>query len=379
MGKYIVFILTAIYIVLTCPACKNNRNATPHTESGDTISLRYSDILHIVTHKDYTTVTMCNPWDTLKALHTYILIDKNKPAPSQLPEGTVIQTPLENSLVYSSVHCSILEELHALNCIKGVCDIKYIRQSAILGKYRKGEIIDAGNSMSPDIEKIIEMNPDAILLSPFENSGGYGQIEKLNVPIIECADYMESTPLGRAEWMRFFGMLFDREKEADSLFHHIENGYLALKKIAATAKEKPTVFSELKSGSAWYVAGGRSSVGQLFKDAGADYIFSYLPESGSVPLSFETVFDKCQHAEFWFIKYNQKYDKTYRELKTEYAPYAHFDAFKKQNIYGCNTKNIDFYEKTPFHPESLLKDYIKIFHPSLLEGYRPKYFSKLPN
>ncbi len=379
MIKYFRFVLTAICIIIALPACKNQKNASLHTTPGDTVSFRYSQILQIVRHHDYTVATVHNPWDSLKILHTYILIDKNEPRPSQLPEGTIVQTPLANSLVYSSVHCSILEELHALNSIKAVCDLKYIRQESILDKHAKGEIIDAGNSMNPDIEKIIDIRPDAILLSPFENSGGYGQIEKLNAPIIECADYMETSPLGRAEWIRFFGILFGKEKEADTLFYHIENEYLSLKKTAASVNKRPTVFSELKSGSAWYVAGGNSTVGQLFKDAGANYIFSYLPASGSVPLSFETVFDKCQHAEFWFIKYNQTHNKTYKELEMEFAPYTHFKAFKDRNIYGCNTNTIDFYERTPFHPECLLKDFIKIFHPNLLADYQPIFFSKLPN
>ena len=100
-------------------------------------------------------------------------------------------------------------------------------------------------------------------------------------------------------------------------------------------------------------------------------------DSGSVPLAFETVFDKGQNADFWLIKYNQAIDKTYKELEQDYAPYTGFRAFKERNIYGCNTGKVDFYEDSPFHPDRLLKDLIKIFHPTLLEGYELKYFTKL--
>ena len=231
--------------------------------------------------------------------------------------------------------------------------------------------------MSPDIEKIIDMHPDAILLSPYENSNGYGRIEKLNIPIIECADYMETSPLGRAEWMRFFGLLYGCEHKTDSLFAQVEKEYSDIKSKTSSLSERPSVFSELKIGSTWYVAGGNSTTSRFFADAGARYVFSQLPQSGSVALSAEAVLDKAQDADFWLIKYNQDKDKTYTELKKEDVLYAQFEAFKNRQIYGCNTHYIRFYEESPFHPEYLLKDFVKIFHPELLPDYQSRYFHSL--
>ena len=242
---------------------------------------------------------------------------------------------------------------------------------------RNGEIVDCGNGMNPDIEKIIDLRPDAIMLSPFENSGGYGRVGSLGVPVIECADYMETSPLGRAEWLRFYGLLVGQEQRGDSLFAQIEKEYLTVKNLAAQATSRPTVLSDLKYGSAWYIAGGQSTTGRLYADAGADYVFAELPNSGSVPMAFEVVFDKGEHADFWLIKYNQPQDKTYKELQKDYSLYTRFKAFRERRIYGCNTYRIPFYEESPFHPEILLKDMVKIFHPELLEGYEPKYFSNL--
>ena len=238
--------------------------------------------------------------------------------------------------------------------------------------------------MNPNIERIIDFAPDAILLSPFENSGGYGRIEKLGVPLIECADYMETSPLGRAEWMRFFGMLVGKAEVADSLFTQIEKEYVSLKQKVSkelekpdTHQQRPSVITELKFGSAWYVPGGKSTVAQLLLDAGANYLFADNKSSGSVPLSFETVFNRGQHADFWLIKYNQQTDKRYSEIAADYAPYKNFDAWNKQQIYGCNTNKVNFYEESPFHPERLLKDLIKIFHPELLPSYELVYYSPL--
>ena len=169
----------------------------------------------------------------------------------------------------------------------------------------------------------------------------------------------------------------------DSLFHQIEKEYVSLKKEVEESSKggeteaQPSVITELKFGSAWYVPGGKSTVARLLADAGANYIFADNTNSGSVPLSFETVFDKGQDADFWLIKYNQPIDKTYTELASDYAPYKNFEAWKEQRIFGCNTNKVNFYEESPFHPERLLKDLIKIFYPSLLPNYDLVYYSPL--
>ena len=373
--------VTLLFLMLTqvlfLSACSGKDKTVSVFISGDTIPLRYADNLTLVSYPDYTIATLRNPWDTLKTLHTYILVPASQPLPAHLPEGTIVRTPLRKSVIYSSVHCSLMDKLGAAGSIGGVCDLKYIKLPVIQDGYRNGTVTDCGDGMNPDMEKIIDLHPDAILLSPFENSGGYGRVEKLNIPIIECADYMETSALGRAEWMRFYGLLFGEAQKADSLFAEVEKNYNELKALVAPLSYAPSVISELKNGSAWYVPGGKSTSARIYADAGANYVFADDEHSGSVPLAFETVFDKGQNADFWLIKYNQAIDKTYKELEQDYAPYTGFRAFKERNIYGCNTGKVDFYENSPFHPDRLLKDLIKIFHPTLLEGYELKYFTKL--
>ena len=374
-------ILLSAYIVtwvLLFSACGGGSKTSSLQAEGDTIRMKYSSLLQIVKHADYTVVTIRNPWDTLKVLHTYLLADREKPLPEHLPEGTVVRTPLQKSVIYSSVHCSLWSELDELKGIGGVCGLEYIKLPQIQEGCRNGSIVNVGNSMNPDIERIIDLRPDAILLSPFENSGGYGRVGKLNIPIIECADYMETSALGRAEWMRLYGLLLGKEAQADSLFAGIEKEYLTLtQQVKSQNLKRPTVISEMKNSSAWYIPGGNSTMGRLYQDAGADYVFASLSNSGSVPLAFETVFDRGGNADIWLIKYNQPQDKTYSELERDYAPYARFKAFQDRKIYGCNTNHVPFYEESPFHPELLLKDLIKIFHPELLPDYDLKYFSNL--
>lgn len=374
-------ILLSAYIVtwvLLLSACGRGSKTSSLQAEGDTVRMKYSSLLQIVKHADYTVVTIRNPWDTLKVLHTYLLADREKPLPEHLPEGTVVRTPLQKSVIYSSVHCSLWSELDELKGIGGVCGLEYIKLPQIQEGCRNGSIVNVGNSMNPDIERIIDLRPDAILLSPFENSGGYGRVGKLNIPIIECADYMETSALGRAEWMRLYGLLLGKEAQADSLFAGIEKEYLTLtQQVKSQNLKRPTVISEMKNSSAWYIPGGNSTMGRLYQDAGADYVFASLSNSGSVPLAFETVFDRGGNADIWLIKYNQPQDKTYSELERDYAPYARFKAFQDRKVYGCNTNHVPFYEESPFHPELLLKDLIKIFHPELLPDYDLKYFSNL--
>lgn len=374
-------ILLSAYIVtwvLLLSACGGGSKTSSLQAEGDTVRMKYSSLLQIVKHADYTVVTIRNPWDTLKVLHTYLLADREKPLPEHLPEGTVVRTPLQKSVIYSSVNCSLWSELDELKGIGGVCGLEYIKLPQIQEGCRNGSIVNVGNSMNPDIERIIDLRPDAILLSPFENSGGYGRVGKLNIPIIECADYMETSALGRAEWMRLYGLLLGKEAQADSLFAGIEKEYLTLtQQVKSQNLKRPTVISEMKNSSAWYIPGGNSTMGRLYQDAGADYVFASLSNSGSVPLAFETVFDRGGNADIWLIKYNQPQDKTYSELERDYAPYARFKAFQDRKVYGCNTNHVPFYEESPFHPELLLKDLIKIFHPELLPDYDLKYFSNL--
>ena len=375
--KQISFFLTFWVTVLLLSACSGKNSTASGSAQGDTIPLHYSANLSLIDYEDYIVAQLRNPWDTTKILHTYVLVDKKQPLPQELPQGTLVRTPLSKAVIYSSVHCSLLKDLGALNSIGGVCDLKYIKLPEIEEGCRNGTITDVGDGMNPNIERIIDLHPDAILLSPFENSGGYGRVEKLNVPIIECADYMETSSLGRAEWMRFYGLLFGKKTEADAMFASVERSYKDLQELVKPISFAPSVMCDLKTSSTWYTPGGNSTIARLYADAGANYIFREDTHSGSLPYPFEVIFEKGQQTDFWLIRYNQPIDKTYKELEKEFAPYAGFRAFKERNIYGCNTNRVPFYEETPFHPDWLLKDLIKIFHPSLLEGYELRYYKKL--
>lgn len=364
-------------LVLLLSACGGRSKTSSAFTDEEIIPMKYAENLTLVKGEGYIEARLRNPWDTTKILRTYLLVDKDRPMPEHLPEGTIVRTPLSKALVYTGVHCALIKELGAVKSIGGICELQHIKVPEIQEGCKNGTIVNAGEGTHPDIEKIIDLHPDALMLSPYENSGGHGQVEKLKVPIIECADYMETSALGSAEWIRFYGLLFHQSAKADSIFAIVEKNYNELKALAASQSVKPKVMCELKSGSAWYVPGGRSTTGKLYKDAGADYVFDHYPNSGAVPLSFETVFDKAQEADVWLMKYNHPTDKTLSGIREDYSPYTRFKAYRQKQVYGCNTAYKRYYEDFPFHPDLVLKDLIKIFHPSLLPEYELKYFSIL--
>lgn len=340
--------------------------------------MSYAVNLAMVDFDGYTRVDVRNPWDTTRTLHTYLLVPAAADMPAALPEGTVIRTPLKSSVIYSSVHNSLVVELGADSAISGICDVQYIHQPQLVERIKSGDIADCGNSMTPNIERIIELRPDAILLSPFENSGGYGKLAQLGVPIVECADYMETSPLGRAEWMKFYGRLFGAESLADSLFDSTETAYLAIKHLADSAATRPEVLMDRMFGAVWNVPGAYSTMGRFIEDAGGANPFCEYKVSGSTPLAPEQVLYKAGDARVWLIRYAQNDDMTLSQLAADNAIYGKFAPFINNNVYGCNTSVSYFYEDIPFHPHWLLGEFVAIIHPELAaDSLSPRYFKKL--
>lgn len=362
-------------VCLFCSCQTGRQSSLPDAPlSSDTI--RYARGFTVGRFDDYTSVEVHDPWDSTRLLQRYLLVERGKGIPENMPKGTIVQIPVRNIVVYTSVHAAIIDQLQETDKIIGVCEPRYMDTPAIQDGLKAGRIADMGEATAPDVEKMIDTGAELVIVSPFQNSS-YGPVEKLGIPIIEGADYMESLPLGRTEWVRFYGMLFGKERMADSIFRETEQAYLALKELAAQATGRPTVISEKKFGGSWFMAAGNSYVANLYRDAGADYVFKDLPGAGSTPLAFETVLDKAIHADMWLIKYNQSREMTYGDLRTEYTPYENFDAFKKRKIYGCNTGLVPYYEEFPLHPDYLLKDLIWVFHPELLPDYTPRYYMQM--
>ena len=371
--------IPALLFAVSLLSCGGHQSGG-HQEEGDTLSFRYARLLTLVEHDGYTIADISNPWKPGKRLHRYYLVPKsnNSDLSSQtFADGTVIRTPIERAAVFTTVHCALLTELGLGSKIVGVADAKYIKVPYIQQQIEAGCIVDCGNGLNPVVEIIMDVKPEVIMLSPFENSGGYGKTEEIGIPLIECAEYMETSPLARAEWMRFYGLLFGVGDKADHLFQQVDSSYTALKQQAEKAGEGRSVIVDKVTGSVWYMPGGRSTIGQMLQDAGANYPWATDEQSGSLALPFEAVLEKGGEADVWILRYNSDHDLQYDELLSEYHGYNHLKAFRQQEVYGCNVEQSLFYEETPFHPERLLTDFLQILHPEMTGLPALRYYKKV--
>ena len=373
--RYII--LAVLPVLLLLSSC--NGRTEQADEAGDTLLLRHARNLTIVEFPDRTEVTLLNPWDGTGVLASYVLVDKSKAISGKTNSSSqssgsgrmLVAVPLHNAAVFGSVHCALIHDLGADEAIGGICDLEYINQPELRKAVAVGRVANLGNSIQPSLEKLVDLSPDALMPSPFENSGGLGRIERLGIPIIWCADYMEHTPLGRAEWMRFYGRLFGRGEEADSIFSIVEQRYEELAAQAKNAKTKPRLLPEMPWSGQWTLPGAGSSSTKLYEDAGADYLFANLEGNGGIPLSTEKVVDKGIGADIWLIKHHGRLDR--RQMVSDTPLLASI----KAPIWWCDTSQTLLYEETPFHPERLLENLISILHPELGITSRWNYFKLL--
>ena len=372
-------------LLIGCTIASINRTS----DGGDTIALRYAQQLSLIQYKGYVQATLANPWKEGAVLHSYVLVPKGRVGDSllqhdaQLQAGgsTVVRTPIAHAVVFTTSHCALLYDLHAQQALSGVCDLAYInlpdvQRRAKLPSKETAVVVDCGSSMQPDVERIMQLHPEALLVSPFEQSGGFGKLATLNIPIIETADYMETSALGRAEWMKFYGLLFGRSLQANVLFAQVDSNYHALMAKAQQTREKVSAFTERKMGSVWYVPGGRSTIAQLLRDARVTYPFADDTHSGSLALSFETVLNEAGNSDIWLIKYNH-HPNTRQALLAEEAGNAQFKAFQRGKVFGCDCAAVPYYEEVDFHPDRLLNDIVQIAHPTLT-GLAPlRYYHRM--
>lgn len=371
MNKSLPALLASVILLAAC----RGGVAASTDAVGDTLHLKYARNLTIVRYDGYTKVSLSDPWNNGKVLHTYALVPKTSGVPGDVKNSgmTLVNVPVERAVVGTSVLCGLLDGLGCRDAISGVCDVQYVNIPFVQEGCRSGRIADCGSGLSPTLEKIIDIQPEAIFLSPFQNSGGYGRVEEIGVPIVEMADYMETSALGRAEWVRFYGMLLGAEQQADSLFDAVEREYLQLKQMAASAQTRPSLLMDKQTSSVWYVPAGHSTVGGVIRDANIPYAWSDTGQGGSLPLPFETILEKAGQADLWLFRYNAPQPITYAALLTENGAYNQLKPFQTKRAYGCNTATSTFYEDTPFHPNMLLRDFICIAHPELQLG-QPRYF-----
>lgn len=335
-------------------------------------------ILRLAERDDYRVMEVLNPWDSTSLLARYILVDKSEELPKNLPSGVVVRTPIERVTAFTSVDIGSLDAISELDKVVSVCDADYILSSYIQEGLKDGKISNLGSYTKVDMERLLVSKTELVIVSPFEGMG-YPLIEKMGIPIGQCASYIESSPLARAEWIKFYGAFFNKSELADNLFKRTKKTYIETAKMIKERKIKsPKIMVDKRYGQTWYVAAGDSYAAQIYADAGANYPWSEDRSKTSIALSFESVFQKCHDADLWFFVYsNKQRDLTLKDLRAEYDSYSKFGAYKSGEVYACNSGVKPYYEESPLRPDLLLLDYAKMLHPELFEDYEFRYFSKI--
>lgn len=369
MKRIFLLFFAVLAVACTSKRTTDDVSGTPSAEYAKWFTINYKE--------GYRVVEVVNPWDSTRLLQRYVLVDKDAPMPDSLPEGILVRTPVERVVVASAIDVATLAKLGALKRVVGCSEAQYITDTVAAKRVADGKIVDLGSVHKMAVEKLVVLKPDVIFAAPFKGEG-YGALEKANIPIAEVASYMEYTPLGRCEWIKFYAEFIGKQQQADSLFNSVRGSYNEIKTTVAKDSINPKLLVEKRYGQVWYVPAGDSYAVNLYKDAGAFYPWNDTKGTGSLPLSFEEVFSKANDAEIWVFRYfNTEGDMTYEMLAAEYPQYASFAAFKNRRIFGCNTARVDYYGTVPLQPDAELRDLAKILHPSLYVDMRMIYYKNL--
>lgn len=376
----VVFVFFAVLAV----ACKGEKKELPLAESPIIQEISFAkgfSIEKLTT--GVTIIKITSPWPGAESSFTYALVPKDKQAAITLNKNAydaIISVPVERLVVTSTTHIPALEALEVGNKLVGFPDTKYISSEKTRKRIDTGAIKELGNNESINTEMLIELNPDVVIGFGISNENStYETIQRANIPVVYNGDWTEETPLGKAEWIKFFAPFFQKEVMADRIFKTIQTSYEEAKNLASTANTTPTVISGAMYKDVWYLPGGKSWAAQFLKDANAQYLWNDTPESGSLSHSWEKVLERGQQAEFWI---GPAQFTNYENMETASKHYAQFEAFKNKQVFTfANTKGetggLLYYELAPQRPDLVLKDLIHILHPELLPKHQPFFFKPL--
>lgn len=377
MLKYFLLILLSACI-LSC----NSEKKQSHEISlaGDTLNVKYATGFSIIQYEGFKILNVNNPWPDADRSYTYLLTEAGTPTPENIAYDQKFTIPVKRMVVTSTTHIPALEALNKENSLIGFPGLDYISSEKTRKLIKTGSITELGKNEAINTEVLISLRPDIVVgFAVNSTNKTFTTIEKSGIPVVFNADWTEESPLGKAEWIKLFGALYNQSEQADELFTRVETSYNQARELARSATEKPSVLSGSMYKDQWYVPYGDSWSAQFIKDANADYIYKNSRGSGSMALAFETVLSEAGDADFWIAPGQFK---TRKQLLETSSHYNQFEAVKNQKVYTYSntmgeTGGVTYFELAPSRPDLVLKDLISIFHPELLKDYKPTFFKPL--
>ena len=374
-----IFFLNVLIILSGC-LDQAKRNVTLNL-----LEHKHSNIKHAVGFAvqyfpGFKLVEVKEPYKDAKESAFYLLQSEPGSIPDSLIEIPVIKIPVAEIVCTSTTHIPFLDLLEVTNTLTGFPSGNYISSPVVRNMIENDKVVELGVDNALNIELLLDLDPEMVMgYSVSGNMNLFDQIEYAGIPFVLNAEYLEETPLGRAEWIKFVALFFNKEKKADSIFDQIENKYMETVKAAQNTNFKPTVISGIVYGDFWYMPGGNSWAAKYFKDANADFLWKDNSSEGSIELSFESVYDKAYDVEYWIGAADFRSIKGLISIDPRYSQ---FEALQNNNVYTYNKRAIeqggnDFFEQGIARPDIVLQDLVKILHPEILSGYELYFYRKL--
>jgi iron complex transport system substrate-binding protein len=374
------FLKIILLVVLAFPFLQCKKEVDQQKNNIPKNEIHYAKGFSILNHEGYSVITVSNPWPKANKSYTYILKEKNGIVPDSLKQFPVILVPIKNIVVTSTTHIPSLEMLGVEKTLVGFPNLNYISSEKVRALIDAKKVKELGANQALNTEVLIDLQPDVIIGYGLDNNNPtLDNLQKNGLKVLLNGDWNEQSPLGKAEWIKFFGALYSKQELANFLFSKIEKDYLHTLEIAKRASSHPTILAGDMYEDKWYLPQGTSWGCQLLKEAQGNYLWAKSKGTGSLSLSFETVLEKGKNANLWIT--SGQFGSLQEMLDTN-PHYAQFKAFQNKNVFSFSgrkgkTGGVLYYELAPNRPDIVLKDIVKILHPELLTRYKPFFFEKL--
>ncbi len=376
--KRLLFFLLPVFFVFACKTDKKNSPGV--NQSGEALAVNYAKGFSLVQYEGYKILNIKNPWPQADKTYRYLLVENESKLPSGIRYDHRIDIPVTKIVVTSTTHIPSLEALNQESSLVGFPGLDYISSQRTRQRIRENKITELGKNEAINTEVLLSLEPDLVIGFAINgNNKTFNTIEKSGIPVVFNGDWIEESPLGKAEWIKFFGAFFNRSEQAEQLFNKVETSYNDARELAELAGDRPSVLSGSMYKDQWYVPYGNAWQARFIEDANAQYIYAGTRGSGSMALSFESVLSEAQDTEFWVAPGQFK---SIEHLMETSLHYKEFEAVKNRKVFTYNntlgeTGGVLYYELAPNRPDLVLKDLISIFHPELMPDYERTFFKLL--
>jgi iron complex transport system substrate-binding protein len=370
--------------LIACHSCNINQAKREAIETvAENQIVSKAERLSILRNNDFTTVTIINPWQGVTGINlVYNLVRRGSVLPEGIDSSTVIYVPLKKIICMSTTHVAMIAALGEEESICGVSGTGFLYSGSLLENVRKGLIEDVGYEANLNKELILKLSPDLIMMYGIgsESAAYVGKIKELGVKVLFNADYLETDPLSKAEWIKLFGALYDKELKADSIYKEEVKNYNQLKAfVSGKITSRPKVMLGLPFKDTWYISPGNSFISKLIGDAGGEYLWSDTESAVSMPYGIENVYMRALTADFWL---NIGSISSKDEITIVDERMTSLNCFIMGNLYNNNRRvtdmgGNDYWESGSLNPHLILKDIATILHPELFSTNELLYYRKI--